>query len=97
MADLLGLYSTAADCEASDRERLIGLLFEFVERVVKKGATPEEVKVLPEIAQLLAELLPENAKPEFPATDRLKQLVAESMAVNGLARATVRRHRTDKQ
>lgn len=36
---------------------LAQLLFEFVERVVKKGATPEEVKVLPEMARLLAELL----------------------------------------
>ena len=76
---------------------LAQLLFEFVERVVKKGATPEEVKVLPEMARLLAELLPENAKPEFPVTDRLKQLVAESMAVNGLVRITVRRRRADKQ
>lgn len=33
------------------------LLFEFVERVVKKGATPEEVKVLPEIARALVVLL----------------------------------------
>lgn len=97
IADLLSMDSAAADCEASDRERLIGLLFEFVERVVKKGATPEEVKVLPEMARLLAELLPENAKPEFPVTDRLKQLVAESMAVNGLVRITVRLRRADKQ
>lgn len=76
---------------------LAQLLFEFVERVVKKGATPEEVKVLPEMARLLGELLPENAKPEFPATDRLKQLVAESIAANKLARVTVRRRRADKQ
>lgn len=75
---------------------LAQLLFEFVERVVKKGATPEEVKVLPEMARLLGELLPENAKPEFPATDRLKQLVAESIAANKLARVTVRRRRADK-
>lgn len=73
------------------------LLFEFVERVVKKGATPEEVKVLPEMARLLAELLPEDARPEIPATDRLKQLVAESIAANKLARVTVRRRRADKQ
>ncbi len=76
---------------------LAQLLFEFVERVVKKGATPEEVKVFPEMARLLGELLPENAKPEFPATDRLKQLVAESIAANKLARVTVRRRRADKQ
>ena len=36
---------------------LTQLLFEFVERVVKKGATPEEVKVLPEIARALVVLL----------------------------------------
>ena len=60
IADLLSMDSAAADCEASDRERLIGLLFEFVERVVKKGATPEEVKVLPETARLLAELMEEG-------------------------------------
>ena len=60
IADLLSMDSAAADCEASDRERLIGLLFEFVERVVKKGATPEEVKVLPESARLLAELMEEG-------------------------------------
>ncbi len=36
---------------------LAQLLFEFVERVVKKGATPEEVKVLPEIARALVVLL----------------------------------------
>lgn len=76
---------------------LAQLLFEFVERVVKKGATPEEVKVLPEMARLLAELLPEDAEPEIPATDRLKQLVAESIAANKLARVTVRRRRADKQ
>lgn len=76
---------------------LAQLLFEFVERVVKKGATPEEVKVLPEMARLLAELLPEDARPEIPATDRLKQLVAESIAANKLARVTVRRRRADKQ
>ncbi|MGI5855927.1 MAG: helix-turn-helix domain-containing protein [Candidatus Merdivicinus sp.] len=62
MADLLGLYSAAADCEASDLERLIELLFEFVERVVKKGATPEEVKILPETARLLAELMEEGGR-----------------------------------
>ena len=76
---------------------LAQLLFEFVERVVKKGATPEEVKALPEMARLLAELLPEDARPEIPATDRLKQLVAESIAANKLARVTVRRRRADKQ
>lgn len=76
---------------------LAQLLFEFVERVVKKGATPEEVKVFPEMARLLGELLTENAKPEFPATDRLKQLVAESIAANKLARVTVRCRRADKQ
>lgn len=76
---------------------LAQLLFEFVERVVKKGATSEEVKVLPELARLLAELLPEDARPEIPATDRLKQLVAESIAANKLARVTVRRRRANKQ
>lgn len=92
---------------------LAQLLFEFVERVVKKGATPEEVKVLPEIAQLLGELLPEkNAKPEASPLDRAKQAFAEVMASYGrenvkpivlhldtkeLARVTVRRRRADKQ
>lgn len=91
---------------------LAQLLFEFVERVVKKGATPEEVKVLPEMARLLAELLPEDARPEIPATDKIKQAFAEVMASYGredvkpvvlhldtkeLARVTVRRHREDKQ
>ena len=79
------------------KANLAQLLFEFVERVVKKGATPEEVKVFPEMARLLAELLPEDARPEIPATDRLKQLVAESIAANELARVTVRRYRADKQ
>lgn len=41
---------------------LAQLLFEFVERVVKKGATPEEVKVLPETARLLAELMEEGER-----------------------------------
>ena len=62
IADLLSMDSAAADCEASDLERLIELLFEFVERVVKKGATPEEVKVLPEMARLLAELMEEGGR-----------------------------------
>lgn len=112
MADLLGLYSAAADCEASDLERLIELLFEFVERVVKKGATPEEVKVLPEMARLLGELLPENAKLEASPLDRAKQALAEVMASYGwedvkpivlhldtkeLARTTARRRGADKQ
>lgn len=85
---------------------LTQLLFEFVERVVKKGATPEEVKVLPETARLLAELMPEDAEPEASSLDRIKQAVAEVMASYGredvkpivlhldideLARATVRR------
>ena len=39
------------------KTNLAQLLFEFVERVVKKGATPEEVKVLPEIARALVVLL----------------------------------------
>lgn len=39
------------------KTELAQLLFEFVERVVKKGATPEEVKVLPEIARALVVLL----------------------------------------
>lgn len=39
------------------KNNLAQLLFEFVERVVKKGATPEEVKVLPEIARALVVLL----------------------------------------
>ena len=65
---------------------LAQLLFEFVERVVKKGATPEEVKVLPEMARLLAELLPEDAKPEVPPLDRIKQAVAEAMASYGRER-----------
>ena len=42
------------------KNNLAQLLFEFVERVVKKGATPEEVKVLPETARLLAELMEEG-------------------------------------
>ena len=42
------------------KNNLAQLLFEFVERVVKKGATPEEVKVLPETARLLAELMGEG-------------------------------------
>ena len=85
---------------------LAQLLFEFVERVVKKGATPEEVKVLPETARLLAELMPEDAEPEASSLDRIKQAVAEVMASYGredvkpivlhldideLAQATVRR------
>lgn len=94
------------------KNNLAQLLFEFVERVVKKGATPEEVKVLPEIAQLLGELLPENAKLEASPLDRAKQALAEVMAsygreavkpivlhlnTNKLSRITVRRHRADKQ
>lgn len=62
---------------------LAQLLFEFVERVVKKGATPEEVKVLPETARLLAELLPEDAKPEDSPLDKVKQALAEVMASYG--------------
>lgn len=62
---------------------LAQLLFEFVERVVKKGATPEEVKVLPEMARLLAELLPEDAEPEASPLDRTKQALAEVMASYG--------------
>lgn len=91
---------------------LAQLLFEFVERVVKKGATPEEVKVLPEMARLLAELLPEDAEPEASPLDKIKQAFAEVMAsydredvkpivlhldANELARVTVRRRRADKQ
>ncbi len=34
-------------------DKLEALLFEFVERAVKKGATPEEIAVLPEVAQVL--------------------------------------------
>ena len=34
-------------------DKLEALLFEFVERAVKKGATPEEVAVLPEVAHVL--------------------------------------------
>lgn len=91
---------------------LAQLLFEFVERVVKKGATPEEVKVLPEMARLLAELLPEDAEPEASPLDKIKQALAEVMAscgqedvkpvvlhldANELARVTVRRYRADKK
>ena len=94
------------------KNNLAQLLFEFVERVVKKGATPEEVKVLPETARLLAELLPEDAEPEASPLDRAKQAFAEVMASYGredvkpivlhldtkeLARVTVRRRRADKQ
>lgn len=38
---------------------LAQLLFEFVERTVKKGATPEEIAVLPEVARVLAALFVE--------------------------------------
>ena len=94
------------------KTNLAHLLFEFVERVVKKGATPEEVKVLPETARLLAELLPEDAEPEASPLDRAKQALAEVMASYGrenvkpivlhldakeLVRITVRRRRADKQ
>ena len=41
---------------------LAQLLFEFVERVVKKGATPEEVKVLPEMVRALVVLLMEEGE-----------------------------------
>lgn len=91
---------------------LAQLLFEFVERVVKKGATPEEVKALPEMARLLGELLPEDAEPEASPLDKIKQALAEVMAsygredvkpivlhldANELARVTVRRRRADKE
>lgn len=33
--------------------KLENLLFEFVERSVKKGATPEEIAALPEVASVL--------------------------------------------
>ena len=37
-------------------EKLERLLFEFVERAVKKGATPEEIAVLPEVARVLMDI-----------------------------------------
>ena len=48
---------------------LAQLLFEFVERVVKKGATPEEVKVLPEMARLLP-LVPSISAPSWTKSNR---------------------------
>lgn len=38
-----------------DIQKLRSLLFEFVERAVKEDATPEELKVLPEVARVLKE------------------------------------------
>lgn len=94
------------------KTNLAQLLFQVVKQGTQSGADPEKVRILPETARLLAELLPEDAEPEASSLDRIKQAVAEVMAsygredvkpivlhldVDELARATVRRHRTDKQ
>ena len=40
-------------------ERMVDALVEFVERAAKAGATPEEVKALPEAAHVLSNFLME--------------------------------------
>ena len=60
IADLLDMDSAAADCEVSDRERLIELLFQVVEQGAQEEADPEKVRILPETARLLAELMEEG-------------------------------------
>lgn len=44
---------TAQDAD----DKLEALLFEFVERAVKKGATPEEIAALPEVANVLKNII----------------------------------------
>lgn len=38
-------------------DKLLDLLFEFVEGVVKGGGTVEEVEALPAVAQVIAEII----------------------------------------
>lgn len=38
------------------RERMAAALLEFVERVTKGGATPEELEALPGVARVLSEI-----------------------------------------
>ena len=60
VAEFLGMDSAAAGCEVSDRERLIGLLFQVVKQGAQEDADPEKVRILPETARLLAELIGEE-------------------------------------
>ncbi len=38
------------------RERTVIAILEFIERVTKEGATPEELEVLPSVARILVEI-----------------------------------------